>query len=111
MAMNSPLFFLGKGKEYAGKMKLIVGIHPNALAYSMTTLGAGMMNSIFNFYYVKLFLNRYKISEVAFHQAQVQEIPIPISTLLLLVCVASQMALQKLIRGCKPVAPEMAEYI
>ncbi|KGL86621.1 Transmembrane protein 180, partial [Charadrius vociferus] len=47
------------------------GIHLNALAYSMTTLGAGMMNSIFNFYYVKLFLNRYKISEVAFHQAQV----------------------------------------
>ncbi|XP_025939073.1 transmembrane protein 180-like isoform X2 [Apteryx rowi] len=52
-------------------MKIIWGIHPNALAYSMTTLGAGMMNSIFNFYYVKLFLNRYKISEVAFHQAQV----------------------------------------
>ncbi|NXA07125.1 MF13A protein, partial [Sapayoa aenigma] len=47
------------------------GIHPNALAYSMTTLGAGMMNSIFYFYYIKLFLNRYKISEVAFHQAQV----------------------------------------
>ncbi|XP_074014735.1 transmembrane protein 180-like isoform X2 [Numenius arquata] len=53
------------------KMKFVGGIHPNALAYSMTTLGAGMMNSIFNFYYVKLFLNRYKISEVAFHQAQV----------------------------------------
>ncbi|XP_051488545.1 transmembrane protein 180-like isoform X2 [Apus apus] len=52
-------------------MKFVLGIHPNALAYSMTTLGAGMMNSIFNFYYVKLFLNRYKISEVAFHQAQV----------------------------------------
>ncbi|NWY76689.1 MF13A protein, partial [Erithacus rubecula] len=47
------------------------GIHSNALAYSMTTLGAGMMNSIFNFYYVKLFLNRYKISETAFHVAQV----------------------------------------
>ncbi|NWR46339.1 MF13A protein, partial [Regulus satrapa] len=47
------------------------GIHVNALAYSMTTLGAGMMNSIFNFYYVKLFLNRYKISETAFHVAQV----------------------------------------
>ncbi|XP_035404740.1 transmembrane protein 180-like isoform X2 [Cygnus atratus] len=52
-------------------MKFVLGIQPNALAYSMTTLGAGMMNSIFNFYYVKLFLNRYKISEVAFHQAQV----------------------------------------
>ncbi|KAJ1097195.1 hypothetical protein NDU88_002320 [Pleurodeles waltl] len=37
----------------------------------MTTLGAGMMNSVFNFYYVKLFLNQYKISEGAFHHAQV----------------------------------------
>ncbi|XP_067279906.1 transmembrane protein 180-like [Pseudorasbora parva] len=45
--------------------------HPAALAYSMTTLGAAMMNSIFSFYYVKLFLNRYKISETAFHQSQV----------------------------------------
>ncbi|XP_053131837.1 transmembrane protein 180-like [Hemicordylus capensis] len=52
-------------------MKFILAVHPNALAYSMTTLGAGMMNSIFNFYYVKLFLNQYKISEIAFHQAQV----------------------------------------
>lgn len=45
--------------------------HPAALAYSMTTLGAGMMNSIFGFYYVKLFLNKYKISESAFHRSQV----------------------------------------
>ncbi|KAG9477016.1 hypothetical protein GDO78_002417 [Eleutherodactylus coqui] len=52
-------------------MKLSLALHRPALAYSMTTLGAGMMNSIFNFYYVKLFLNRYKISEGAFHQAQV----------------------------------------
>ncbi|XP_029433552.1 transmembrane protein 180-like [Rhinatrema bivittatum] len=47
------------------------GVHQNALAYCTTTLGAGMMNSIFNFYYVKLFLTRYKISEGAFHQAQI----------------------------------------
>ncbi|MEE6514324.1 hypothetical protein FKM82_022375 [Ascaphus truei] len=53
------------------KMTLSFGIHRTALAYSMTTLGAGMMNSIFHFYYVKLFLNQYKISEGAFHQAQV----------------------------------------
>lgn len=52
-------------------MTMSFGIHRPALAYSMTTLGAGMMNSIFNFYYVKLFLNHYKISEGAFHQAQV----------------------------------------
>lgn len=45
--------------------------HPAALAYCMTTLGAGMMNSIFSFYYVKLFLNKYTISEAAFHQSQV----------------------------------------
>ncbi|XP_063790527.1 transmembrane protein 180-like [Pseudophryne corroboree] len=52
-------------------MMLSLGIHMPALAYSMTTLGAGMMNSIFNFYYVKLFLNQYKISEGSFNQAQV----------------------------------------
>lgn len=45
--------------------------NPAAFAYSMTTLGAAMMNSIFSFYYVKLFLNKYKISEGAFHQSQV----------------------------------------
>uniref|UniRef100_A0A8C5W7G8 Transmembrane protein 180 n=1 Tax=Leptobrachium leishanense TaxID=445787 RepID=A0A8C5W7G8_9ANUR len=52
-------------------MTLSFGINQPALAYSMTTLGAGMMNNIFNFYYVKLFLNQYKISEGAFNQAQV----------------------------------------
>ncbi|KAI4898187.1 hypothetical protein NFI96_028846, partial [Prochilodus magdalenae] len=45
--------------------------HPAAVAYSMTTLGSSMMNSIFSFYYVKLFLNKYRISEAAFHQSQV----------------------------------------
>ncbi|XP_068194026.1 transmembrane protein 180-like [Antennarius striatus] len=42
-----------------------------ALAYAMTTLGASMINNIFSFYYVKLFLNKYKISEGAFQQSQV----------------------------------------
>lgn len=66
------MLYLEEEEAHAvGKMKLALEIHPNALAYSMTTLGAGMMNSVFNFYYVKLFLNRYRISEVAFHQAQV----------------------------------------
>ncbi|KAK1164856.1 transmembrane protein 180-like [Acipenser oxyrinchus oxyrinchus] len=51
--------------------RVMFRIHHNALAYAMTTLGAGMMNSIFSFYYVKLFLNKYKISEGAFHQSQV----------------------------------------
>lgn len=47
------------------------GVNPAALAYAMTTLGSSMINNIFSFYYVKLFLNRYKISEGAFHQSQV----------------------------------------
>uniref|UniRef100_UPI00398EFF14 transmembrane protein 180-like isoform X1 n=2 Tax=Pristiophorus japonicus TaxID=55135 RepID=UPI00398EFF14 len=54
------------------RMKLAsLGIQQNAFAYSMTTLGCGLMNNLFSFYYVKLFLNRYRISEGAFHQAQV----------------------------------------
>ncbi|XP_039630673.1 transmembrane protein 180 [Polypterus senegalus] len=54
------------------RMRLpMFAIHHNALAYSMTTLGSCMMTSIFSFYYVKLFLNKYQISEGAFHQAQV----------------------------------------
>ncbi|XP_062387914.1 transmembrane protein 180-like [Sardina pilchardus] len=48
-----------------------VGAQPAAVAYAMTTVGASMMNSIFSFYYVKLFLNKYGISEGAFHQSQV----------------------------------------
>lgn len=63
-------------RTYGGGMNVLryvasFGAHPAAVAYSMTTLGAGMLNSIFSFYYVKLFLNKYKISEGAFHQSQV----------------------------------------
>ncbi|XP_015242522.1 PREDICTED: transmembrane protein 180 [Cyprinodon variegatus] len=47
------------------------GINHAAFAYAMTTLGSAMINNIFSFYYVKLFLNKYNISEVAFHQSQV----------------------------------------
>lgn len=47
------------------------GIDAAALAYAMTTLGAGVINNIFSFYYVKLFINKYKVSEGAFHQSQV----------------------------------------
>ncbi|XP_060798455.1 transmembrane protein 180-like isoform X2 [Neoarius graeffei] len=53
-------------------MKVLrLSTHPASVAYSMTTLGASMMNSIFSFYYVKLFLNKYNISEGAFHRSQV----------------------------------------
>ncbi|XP_069761703.1 transmembrane protein 180-like isoform X2 [Narcine bancroftii] len=48
-----------------------LGIHQNAFTYSLTTLGASLMNNLFSFYYVKLFLNQYRISERDFHQAQV----------------------------------------
>ncbi|XP_029913354.1 transmembrane protein 180-like [Myripristis murdjan] len=64
-------------RGYGGGMNIVMkhlrrfGASHVALAYSMTTLGAGMLGSIFNFYYVKLFLNKYKISEGAFHQSQV----------------------------------------
>ncbi|XP_060946337.1 transmembrane protein 180-like isoform X1 [Limanda limanda] len=62
---------------YSGRMGRIrvliisLGLNPVALAYAMTTLGSTMINSIFSFYYVKLFLNKYKISEGAFQQSQV----------------------------------------
>lgn len=46
-------------------------LNKNALAYSATTLAATMMNSIFTFYYVKIFLNVYKISNYWFNVAQV----------------------------------------
>ncbi|XP_068574947.1 transmembrane protein 180-like [Cebidichthys violaceus] len=53
------------------RQSINVGLNPAAVAYSMTTLGSAMINNIFGFYYVKLFLNKYKISEGAFHQSQV----------------------------------------
>ncbi|XP_055994785.1 transmembrane protein 180-like [Sorex fumeus] len=40
-------------------------------AYSMITFGTVTLNYVFSFYYVKLFLQLYKISDVAFYQAQV----------------------------------------
>ncbi|XP_034046918.1 transmembrane protein 180 [Thalassophryne amazonica] len=48
-----------------------LGLNSAAVAYSMTTVGAAMINSIFSFYYVKLFVNKYSISERAFHRSQV----------------------------------------
>ncbi|XP_038395990.1 transmembrane protein 180 isoform X5 [Canis lupus familiaris] len=48
----------------------LLSIKPIAWGYSMITLGTEMLNSVFSFYYVKLFLHLYKISEVAFYQAQ-----------------------------------------
>ena len=49
------------------KMKL----HRNAVAYSTTCLAAALMHNVFMFYYVKLFLNKYFISETWFQVSQV----------------------------------------
>nr|KAF6490063.1 hypothetical protein HJG59_010428 [Molossus molossus] len=60
-----------EGRRYLlhGKMTLL-NTKPIAWAYSIT-LGIEMLNSFFSFYYVKFFSHLYKISEVAFYQAQI----------------------------------------
>lgn len=60
------------GKMSTGRNLLNFRMNHAALAYAMTTLGAAMINNIFSFYYVKLFINKYKTSETAFHQSQVR---------------------------------------
>ncbi|KAI8487659.1 MFS/sugar transport protein [Branchiostoma belcheri] len=52
------------------RMKL-PSLDKNAVAYASVAFANAMMNPLFNFYYVKLFLNSYKISEVWFNQAQI----------------------------------------
>ncbi|XP_074553058.1 transmembrane protein 180-like [Halichoeres trimaculatus] len=63
----------GELSEKMSAVRLIrnFGVNHAALAYAMTTLGACMINTIFGFYYVKLFVNKYKVSEAAFHKAQI----------------------------------------
>ncbi|XP_006161154.1 transmembrane protein 180 [Tupaia chinensis] len=48
-----------------------LNINPIVWAYSMITLGTEMLSSVFSFYYVKLYLQLYRISDVAFYQAQI----------------------------------------
>lgn len=62
-----------------GRHLLYFGINPAAFAFAMTTLGAGMINNIFSFYYVKLFINNYKVSEGAFQQSQVRILQVHIA--------------------------------
>ncbi|KAM6166299.1 transmembrane protein 180-like [Erethizon dorsatum] len=64
-------FVLGWKKSSSAWKMTFFHIKPAAWAYSMITLGTGMLNSVFSFYYMKLFLYLYKISEVAFYQAQI----------------------------------------
>lgn len=68
---ENPAAYVGSGRVNPARHLIhFLGINPVALAYAMTTVGATMINSIFNFYYVKLFINKYKISEGAFQQSQ-----------------------------------------
>ena len=46
-------------------------VNRNAVAYAATTLASSMMNSVFFFYYVKLFIDHYKLKEDWFQFAQV----------------------------------------
>nr|CAB3267058.1 transmembrane protein 180 [Phallusia mammillata] len=46
-------------------------LHRNAVAYAATTLASSLMNSVFFFYYVNLFLNHYKVPNNWFQFAQV----------------------------------------
>ena len=46
-------------------------LHRPSVAYAATTLGASMMNSVWGFYYVKIFLNKYQVSESWFHTSQI----------------------------------------
>ena len=59
------------GRMKMGRYLMNFRVDSAALAYAMTTLGASMINNIFAFYYVKLFINNYKTSERAFQQSQV----------------------------------------
>lgn len=67
MAVHEKPFYSGK----TNALLIKCGINHAALAYAMTTLGAAMINNIFSFYYVKLFINKYNTSEGAFDQSQV----------------------------------------
>lgn len=68
---EKPASGVHSGVMNIGRYLIYFGINPAALAYAMTTLGSCMINNIFSFYYVKLFVNKYKISEGAFHRSQV----------------------------------------
>jgi len=46
-------------------------LNKNAVAYAATSFAATSMNTVFFFYYVKLFLDEYKVSQAWFHFAQI----------------------------------------
>ena len=55
------------------KMGLIkwLRVHPVSTAYAATTLGASLMHAVFMFYYVKIYLNRFHVSESWFQISQI----------------------------------------
>jgi len=48
-----------------------VRLHAKSVAYAATILGTGFINPIFSFYYVKLYLSRFHVSEPWFQFAQI----------------------------------------
>ena len=46
-------------------------LHRNSVAFAATTLAATMMHSVFMFYYVTTYLNRFHVSEGGFQMAQI----------------------------------------
>ena len=50
---------------------ILPSLNQNAVAFAVTTLASSLMGSIFFFYYVKLFIDKYKLDEEWFQFAQV----------------------------------------
>jgi len=48
-----------------------VRVHAKSVAYAATSLGSSLINPVFTFYYVKVYLNRFHVSEPWFQLAQV----------------------------------------
>lgn len=71
-AVEKPASGVRFGRFNVGRHMINFRVNHAALAYAMTTLGSAMINNIFTFYYVKLFINKFKTSEGAFHQSQVR---------------------------------------
>ena len=51
----------------------LINLDQNAMAYAATTLASSMMNSVFFFYYVKLYIDHYSLTEDWFQFAQVSK--------------------------------------
>ena len=48
-----------------------MALHRNSVAYAATSLAASLMHSVFMFYYVNIYLNRFHVSETGFQVAQI----------------------------------------